>query len=117
MPKPEVTWYFEDKLIVKNQLLVLNASSVKYTYSLKNGSLTVSNLKSEDNGVYFCSAASIDKFPPARINYTIKSIDIKKQYIYVILRYPAQSIKITQFGSFGFIFSFFCLIKQSLFSK
>lgn len=73
MPKPEITWYFEDKLIVKNQLLVLNASSVKYTYSTKNGSLTVSNLKSEDNGVYCCSASSIDKFPPARINYTIKS--------------------------------------------
>lgn len=76
-PKPELTWHYEDKLIVKNHLLVLNASSVKYSYNSKNGSLTISNLKPEDNGVYYCSATSIDKFPTARINYTIKVISEK----------------------------------------
>lgn len=72
MPKPELTWHFEQKLIAKNQLLVLDVNSLKYSYSAKNGSLTISDLSFDDTGTYFCTASSIDKFPSATINYTIK---------------------------------------------
>lgn len=85
MPKPEVNWYFEDKLLVKNQILALTANPVKYNYSAKNGSLSVLNLKLEDSGTYYCSATSIDKFPAAVINYTIKGIFNFEYYYFLII--------------------------------
>lgn len=72
MPKPELIWYYEDTLLVKNKMLVLTANPVKYQYWAKNGSLTVSNLIFQDSGAYSCTASSIDKFTPATINYTVK---------------------------------------------
>lgn len=72
VPKPEITWYYDDKIIVKNHMLALTVNHQKYSFVSKNGSLVVNNLKFEDSGAYLCSASSIDKFPPATINYTIK---------------------------------------------
>ena len=63
IPKPEVTWYKNNKLIAKDE-------SLKYKFSPDNGTLTIYDLTDEDSGYYYCFASSLDRYPIASLNYS-----------------------------------------------
>ena len=62
-PKPEITWYKNNRLISKEE-------NRKYKFSLANGSLTILDLNDDDSGIYFCFASSLDRYPIASLNYS-----------------------------------------------
>ncbi len=64
-PKPEVTWYKNNKIIAKD-----NSTSFKYTFSAFNGSLIIHDLNDDDSGYYYCFASSLDRYPIASLNYS-----------------------------------------------
>ena len=65
IPKPQVTWYKNNKIIAKDETF-----SVKYTFSPFNGSLTIHDLNDDDSGYYYCFASSLDRYPIASLNYS-----------------------------------------------
>ena len=67
-PKPEVTWYKNNKLIVKDEKVI------KYKFSPINGSLTIYDLNDEDSGFYYCFASSLDRYPIASLNYSFVGV-------------------------------------------
>lgn len=71
LPKPDISWYKENKLILSKYH---TEPSYKYKFSLSNGSLAIYNLNSDDEGVYYCYASSLENFPVSSLNYTIKVI-------------------------------------------
>lgn len=71
LPKPDISWYKENKLILGKDH---TEPSYKYKFSLSNGSLAIYNLNSDDEGVYYCYASSLENFPVSSLNYTIKVI-------------------------------------------
>lgn len=68
-PTPEIRWFKENNLLASSQK---NGLSVKYNFFLSNGSLVINNISSNDDGVYYCYASSLSKFPVSSLNYTIK---------------------------------------------
>ena len=63
VPKPEISWYKDNKLISKEE-------NSKYKLSKANGSLTIFDLTDEDSGIYCCFASSLDRYPVVSINYS-----------------------------------------------
>lgn len=66
-PKPKVTWYKGDQLIT-------NEFPYKYKLSQENTTLTILNLNYDDDGIYYCYASNLEKYPVANIYYSLKGL-------------------------------------------
>lgn len=69
-PKPEVSWHKNSELLVNNQR-PFSFANKKYKFNSINGSLTIYDLKSDDSGLYYCFASSLDRYPIASLNYSV----------------------------------------------
>ena len=71
-PAPDITWYKDNRLLLGKHQGVKEHQQLKYEFSNQTGSLTIFDLNSNDEGIYYCYASSLDIFPVSSLNYTIK---------------------------------------------
>ena len=72
IPKPDITWYKDNRLLVAKHQALKEHYRSKYEFSNQTGSLTIKDLNLDDEGIYYCYASSLDMFPMSSLNYTIK---------------------------------------------
>ena len=74
-PQPVISWLKNDEHIVNNgHLNDLLEKTTKYEFNSEKGELKINELTSLDDGLYVCYASSLDKFPIASLNYTVKGL-------------------------------------------
>lgn len=70
-PKPVISWFKNDKLLVSDEVPVREKKITKHIYYKENGSLIILNPKPADTGTYICSAQSISRYPIANLSFSL----------------------------------------------